>query len=170
LATAARSAAGSRSGRGTIGCCPSSRVAVMPSSVGRPSLMSASRQTRASRTGRACPACARAEGRKGLHPTPTRRLPGSPLPQLTRQAGTDLPSWSCGFDYRRPLLQVVRTRLNLDHFDKIFGASEVASVGGVQRELITSRCRGAAMMLVSMTAASCTVTDRFLHTGQADPG
>jgi hypothetical protein len=41
LATAARSAAGSRSGSGTTGC-PSSRVAVMASSVGRPGLMSES--------------------------------------------------------------------------------------------------------------------------------
>ncbi len=36
LATAARSAAGSRSGSGTSGCCPPSRVAVMAPSVGRP--------------------------------------------------------------------------------------------------------------------------------------
>jgi hypothetical protein len=42
LATAARSAAGSRSGSCTTGCCPSSCVAVMPSSVGRPGLLSAS--------------------------------------------------------------------------------------------------------------------------------
>jgi hypothetical protein len=75
-----------------------------------------------------------------------RSVTGTPTP-LTRNVipagqpaglATELPSRSCGFDYRRPLSEVIRLRLDTDYLDESFDALEVVRISRVQRQLVAA--------------------------------